>query len=309
MKILLLGCGNMGAFYDFDNDQVLTYAKAFSLHTDWQISLFDTNSQHLSMVGRRYGFEQLSALEDVNFSRFDVVCIATSTPTHFTFLSKALTAKVPVIVCEKPISTKANELAELEVAYKNGSSKVMVNYIRRFQPAYGELKKRLHEYISEESIQSIRFNYKKGLLNNASHGLDILQFLLATRFQFQNSNILEMVYDVFNDDPTTSCIIPQDGYLLELIGHPNTTNAIFDITVTFQTKRLLILDGGNTIRIEENNGTGSVVYSANNAIHNYMIPVIEHLEKLINTPTMTDNFQESLELNRHLLLLLNEHHT
>lgn len=309
MKVLLLGCGNMGAFYDFDNDQVLTYAKAFSMHTDWQISLFDTNTQNLSLVGQRYGFEQLSSLDEVNFSLFDAVCIATSTPTHFSFLSQALAAKVPVIVCEKPISTQANELIELEPAYKNGSSKVMVNYIRRFQPAYCELKNHLHEFISEESIQSIRFNYKKGLLNNASHGLDILQFLLTTRFQFQNSNILEMVYDVFNDDPTTSCIIQQDGYLLELIGHPNTTRPVFDITVDFETKRLLILDGGNTIRIEENNETGSVVYSVDNALHNYMIPVIEHFEKLINTPTMTDNFQESLELNRRLLLLLNEHHT
>ncbi|ASS49813.1 MAG: hypothetical protein A3D31_09555 [Candidatus Fluviicola riflensis] len=306
MKVLLLGCGNMGAFYDFDNDQVLTYAKAFHLHTDWQISLFDADAQRLSLVSQRYGFETVSSLEDVDFGRFDAVCIATSTPTHFTFLSKALKRQVPVIICEKPISTQANELKELDVAYKKGSSKVMVNYIRRFQPAYSELKARLGEFISEEPIQSIRFNYKKGLLNNASHGLDILQFLLGSHFQFSNATIIEKTHDTFPDDPTVSCIIPQDGYSLELIGHAHSTDPVFDLTVTFQTKRLLILESGNTIRIEENNETGAVVYLADNAIQDYMIPVIDHMKQLINEPGLPDNFQESLELNQQLLLLLNE---
>lgn len=309
MKALLLGCGNIGAFYDFDNDQVLTYAKAFSLRSNWQITLFDADQQRLFLVSQRYGFETISTLDSLDFGQFDVVCIATPTPTHFAFLSQALRQQVPVIVCEKPISTSADELIKLETAYKKGSSKVMVNYIRRFLPAYSELKARLSEFISEEPIQSIRFNYKKGLLNNASHGLDILQFLLGNRFQFSPATILEKTYDVFPDDPTVSCSIPQDGYLLELTGHAHTTEPVFDITVTFQTKRLLILESGNTIRIEENNETGTVVYSADNAIYNYMIPVIEHLEKLINEPAMIDNFQQSLELNQRLLLLLNEHHS
>ena len=84
-------CGNMGAFYDFDNDQVLSrMPKHFSISsTDWQISL--VRYQHPKrLVFGEVNATDLTELASLDRSKFQVclmsVCIATSTPTHFELL-------------------------------------------------------------------------------------------------------------------------------------------------------------------------------------------------------------------------------
>ena len=53
-KALLIGCGNIGAMYDWDNDEVLTHAKAFSKFDEINVDYFDLNNQQASMVADRY---------------------------------------------------------------------------------------------------------------------------------------------------------------------------------------------------------------------------------------------------------------
>ena len=53
-KALLIGCGNIGAMYDWDNEHVLTHAKAYSKIDEIKVDYFDTNNQQSSMVADRY---------------------------------------------------------------------------------------------------------------------------------------------------------------------------------------------------------------------------------------------------------------
>ena len=44
-KALLIGCGNIGALYDFDNTQILTHAKGYALHPAFELTVFDINKE------------------------------------------------------------------------------------------------------------------------------------------------------------------------------------------------------------------------------------------------------------------------
>lgn len=42
-KALILGCGNIGAFYDYDTQEVVTHAKAFSEFDNIDVTVYDTS--------------------------------------------------------------------------------------------------------------------------------------------------------------------------------------------------------------------------------------------------------------------------
>ena len=53
-KVLILGCGNIGAGYDFDNEQVLTHAKAFNLHPEFSCVFYDQDHALSKRVAEKY---------------------------------------------------------------------------------------------------------------------------------------------------------------------------------------------------------------------------------------------------------------
>lgn len=52
-NILLIGCGNIGALYDFQNDEILTHAKALNHHNLKSVFIYDTNSDLLQKVSQK----------------------------------------------------------------------------------------------------------------------------------------------------------------------------------------------------------------------------------------------------------------
>jgi predicted dehydrogenase len=178
-KALLIGCGNIGAMYDWDNEQVLTHAKAFSKIDEFEVDYFDINNQQSSMVASRYNGNIIFDLDKAFENDFyDIISICTPTSSHYNLLHKALRGKIPVIICEKPISTIKNEIDELITLYGVSESKVLINYIRRFQLSYQKLKNIIAILQKSDELSSVSIRYQRGFINNCSHALDLLQFLL-----------------------------------------------------------------------------------------------------------------------------------
>jgi hypothetical protein len=308
---LLIGCGNIGAMYDWDNDHVLTHAKAYFKSGKINPSFYDLNKEQLQIVANRYNGKVIDNLDiALRNLKFDIVSICTPTPSHFTVLSKVLKNNTKVIICEKPISLNSNELDQLKKLYSDSESKVLVNYIRRFQPSYNRLSTFLENLPEGEVLTNICIRYQRGFINNCSHAIDLLQFLFKKKFDVNNFIITKKVYDHFNDDPTISGYGDWLNVNLNIIGLQNINYSLFEIDLFFNNKKIQIANSGNEIIFSfmEINNKKLIVQNEmnmNNCILDYMIPVIEKAISLINNEDSSDNFIETLQLNQTILEILN----
>jgi predicted dehydrogenase len=312
-KALLIGCGNIGAMYDWDNEQVLTHAKAFSKIDEIEVDYFDLNNQQSSMVAGRYNGKAIFDLDKAFENNFyHIISICTPTSSHYNFLNKALKRKIPVIICEKPISTNKNEIDELITLYGVSQSKVLINYIRRFQLSYQKLKNIIAILQKSDELSSVSIRYQRGFINNCSHALDLLQFLFHEEFIPVNFVINRKDFDHFENDPTISGYCEWMNANINILGLQNVKYSNFEIDLYFRKTKILIQNSGNDILFYsmENINKGimklevQIEKNMSNCLENYMMPVADKALQLLKK-NGDDNFNESILLNKTILNILN----
>jgi predicted dehydrogenase len=312
-KALLIGCGNIGAMYDWDNEQVLTHAKAFSKIDEIEVDYFDINNQQSSMVAGRYNGNVIFDLDKAFENDFyDIISICTPTSSHYNLLYKALKRKIPVIICEKPISTIKNEIDELITLYGVSESKVLINYIRRFQLSFQKLKNIIAILQKSDELSSVSIRYQRGFINNCSHALDLLQFLFHEEFIPANFIINRKDFDHFENDPTISGYCEWMNANINILGLQNVKYSNFEIDLYFNKTKILIQNSGNDILFYsmENINKGimklevQIEKNMSNCLENYMMPVAEKALQLLKN-NGDDNFNASILLNKTILNILN----
>ena len=307
IRALLIGCGNIGGGYDFNDPQkVWTHAKAYSLHKGIELTVYDQEKEKAIQIADKYNARVLEQITDDSFSAYQIVSITTPTPTHFTYLQKALQAKVAVVICEKPIVDKTEHLTQLQDLYLSSSSKVLVNYIRRFQPGYKKAKLKILQLRQEQVLCGVIVKYKRGFLNNASHAIDLLQFIFDVPFELKGFQQITSTFDVFNYDPTItgSCL-----YLdcpVSFAGMANISYPVFEIELFFSASKVVICHSGDEIRYyKEKSGDWCEITEERQSrlLEKYMVPVIGTAVDLSHG-VGEDNFKSSLEINKAVLNII-----
>lgn len=306
MKVLLIGCGMIGALYDIDNELVQTHAKALSLLEKTEVTLYDLDVQLARKVADKYGYTLAENTSNFQLREFDWVIIATATSTHMQWLSTCFDAKVPFIICEKPLSLHTAELEKIQDLYSANNSKVLVNYIRRFQPAYMELKQYLS--VKQAPPTHIHITYQRGMINNFSHAADLLQFFFGYH-DFKNVTFFTKKYDTFDNDPTSSFSADYKGIPLSIAGLANVVYAYFTIELYYDMEKVSIENSGSSILIKsvgepgKNNKALFVIKEQNNLLDKYMLQVYGQALKMYRHQE-EDNFMESIKMNKQLLKLI-----
>ncbi|MDP3426205.1 MAG: Gfo/Idh/MocA family oxidoreductase [Humidesulfovibrio sp.] len=62
----------------------------------------------------------------------DLLCVATNGPSHHEIVLAAAAAKIPFVLCEKPMSTSGAKAREMAEACENSGTRLAVNLCRRF---------------------------------------------------------------------------------------------------------------------------------------------------------------------------------
>jgi predicted dehydrogenase len=306
MKALLIGCGNIGGGYDLtDPGKVWTHAKAYTV-SKIDLTVFDQDTTKSQQLVDKYNARLLHDLTDEDYRSYDIISITTPTTTHFHLLEKALKASVPVVICEKPLVSDTEQAIELGHLYTSSHSKILVNYIRPLQPGYIKAKKTILNLHREQGLRSIITKYKRGFLNNASHAIDLLQFIFEARFDFKNFQCTTCEFDAFNYDPTltASCVYLECP--VSFAGVADTTYPIFEIELFFSSSKVVICHGGNEIRYyHDDNGAWNEHFDERQTalLDTYMLPVIDAAIDLYNG-TREDNFITSLHLNKAILEII-----
>lgn len=298
IKALLIGCGNIGALYDLNNPFIQTHAKCM-FQSDWisNIDVYDNNIVIAKKIAKKYNFSVIENYNKNIIGKYNIVCICTPTETHFNYIKDCIEKKVKCIICEKPLSYSLKELNQIASLYNEGSTKILVNYYRRFQKKYSDLKKELNKNKSE--LLKINFRYYKGLLNFASHGFDTINYLLDLDISFDDKKIISKKYDYFKQDPTVSIYSKFNNIEIHLNGN-DIKDPIFEIDLFFRDYKVEIFDLGNKANIIFRNK----IKTYNSLIENYMIDVYEDLKNVYCKKKLSDNFLESINLNKKLLKLI-----
>ncbi|MBB1287116.1 Gfo/Idh/MocA family oxidoreductase [Flavisolibacter sp. BT320] len=307
VKALLIGCGNIGAGYDLHQEtKVWSHAKAYANTPGLQFTVVDTDAEKAREVAETYGARYLPELADISLRAFDIVSITTPTTTHFNYLSSALTENVPVIICEKPVVGNLEQTAQLESIYRQSSSKVLVNYIRRFQPAYQQLNKMLLG-TQEQIPRSIVIKYKRGFLNNASHAVDLLELLLGEPFLFQRFQFSIAEFDAFDYDPTLTATCLYGKIPVSFIGISQVSYAVFELEFFFASSKIVVCHSGNEIRFYSDvkgNLVEQLALRQTGILDAYMLPVMQEAMALVSGTSKQDNFLSALQLNKRQLQII-----
>lgn len=248
LRALIVGCGNIAGGFDqeqFANHQPYTHAGAYSRNNHFNLAACvepddQRRSEFMAAWHIPAGF--ISIEEAIKSGgQFDVISICSPTDCHGLDLELALRLKPKLIFCEKPVTSSLADTERLVAECSTANILLAVNYTRRWDPDITKLQANI---LAGQwgKLRSVVGLYNKGILNNGSHMLDLLQMLVGP---MEISKVGEPVYDFFPNDPTVSVWLQgaQDVPVHLACSHAEDF-ALFELQLIFAYGVLTMEQGG-----------------------------------------------------------------
>lgn len=301
IKTLLVGCGRMGAGSGGRSQRLESHAGVLSRLPSFDVTLFDQDFAAARNAARVLRLSAAERLDRALLEESQCAVICSPTETHAEYVSRFLRAGVPLIVCEKPGCASLVEAKRLQRLATRSTSRVVVNYTRRFQPAYAGLRRRLLVLAGREALRAIEVRYQRGFLNNASHAFDLIRFLTGWNIAGARLHSMRGVHDEFRDDPTVSALGEWNGGALSIIGLAQVRFSLFEIDFFFERSAVRLRDRGDTIELSgsaEPQGYYAPLVSKAVSRGNIRTPLenlYRHVQRMIRDTRIPGNLTESLQ--------------
>ncbi|AIQ95503.1 Gfo/Idh/MocA family protein [Prochlorococcus sp. MIT 0604] len=207
IKTLLIGLGNIGMLYDDRNSNLIqSHAKAVELHPNFKlVSGIDPVYERRNFFEENYKLISFKRLDEFrNKDEIDLVIISTPTDTHLCVIEETIKSLKPkMILCEKPLSYDYNDAFKIVDLCKKANIELFVNFVRRCDPAVIEIKNKIDQNLIEPPLKGICW-YSKGLYNNGSHFINLLEYWLGN---YKDIRIINSGRVFNNIDPEPEFII------------------------------------------------------------------------------------------------------
>lgn len=250
LKTAIIGCGNIAGFLDKpDQEDILTHAHAYIKHKETElVAVCDPDLNQRRSFVKQWGqdirhYDSFQAL--LNAHQIEMVSICSPTSFHFEAMVLALKNEhIKIIICEKPFVQTQEELDELKILMHIHPKKVLVNFMRRFDPSLQKLRLLIQ---SKDLGKILSFNGKftKGLYHNGSHMLELIEHLCGDITSLSTNNLTH-IEDDFYGNFLLNCADIQ-GIIQNFSGE---NYALFELEIILSKGRILIKDSGHTIEIE-----------------------------------------------------------
>lgn len=187
-KVALIGCGwvGMGSQLDPVRPIPASHAQAIQLNDRLDlVGILDNDEQAIKVAGKLYPgaatFKDFEALCSNEIP--DLVVIATHPDSHCSYIRKAVSAGVRMILCEKPISHNIDEANQVVSLCEENGVVLIVNHMRRFDPEIARVRSYINnEYVRDTitgKIRSIIASYDHGLFHGGTHIIDLLRYFMG----------------------------------------------------------------------------------------------------------------------------------
>lgn len=182
-QVLLIGLGKIGLKYDLGDDagRVETHARAFKVNPDFELACaVDPSAESRRQLWDAY---RVPAFEDVPSAcrsvSPDLVVIASPTDLHAEHLGEVLSHSRPrAVLLEKPASHDREQVLRMIQRSNQCSVPVLVNLIRRADPAAQEIRERIRTGSIRTPAKGVVW-YSRGILHNGCHFIDLLSWWLG----------------------------------------------------------------------------------------------------------------------------------
>ncbi len=251
LSVLIVGCGNIAGGWDVGRDDALvrTHAKAYASHGGFHLAAcIDPDSE------RRLAFQQhwhvghtYADLDEVADLAFDVVSLCSPAEMHAPALERLLAMDVGVVFCEKPLTANISSARRLVGLYGDAGRPLVVNYLRRWDPAVQALKAEIAAG-SWGAVLGGRGVYTKGIFNNGSHLVDLLHFLIGP---MRPLAVHRVVGDWTADDPTLDAVLATpDGAPFHLVAGDRRAYTVWELELLFERGRVAFTESGFVLRTD-----------------------------------------------------------
>jgi len=254
-KVLIIGCGNIAGGYDNaqpDENLPLGHAKAFINHGGFELSGCVEPDAHKRVAFQKrwkitHGYESMQSVLANNLE-FDVISICSPTQQHENDIQAAISNQPQLIFCEKPITPCVEDSLKSIKSCQDSGIKLAVNYSRRWSSQVDAFRQ---ELINESwgQVRSVMGVYNKGILNNGSHMIDLLQCLVGP---LQVQTVGKAIYDHWTEDPSIDCVLrTESGAPVHINVADARDYAIFELQIITEKGVISIEDGGSTWRLRK----------------------------------------------------------
>jgi predicted dehydrogenase len=179
----------------------------------------------------------VSVEEMVDTIKPDIVSICSPPAFHVENASYCAENGVSMIWLEKPPAGSLQDLDRLITIAARDRTTVLVNYLRRYDPAYDWLRQCLRR--GEFGMcHRIDIHYSRGLEENGSHMLDMLLYLL------DSGKTVSLQWVSSGHDKSPSLILSQEGGPVAIIAGANLPYHDIDVRLTCDKGRFSVLKDG-----------------------------------------------------------------
>jgi len=181
ISTLIIGAGKIAAGLDSPvTDAVLTHAHAYQQNTKTKLlGFFDSNPEAAISAAQKWGGDPFFDLEKTLAKhRPEIISICTPPSTRLGIIKNILKYPPKVIFLEKPLASNLEEAKEIVSLITEASIPCLVNYSRRFDLTMQRLSSRIKSN-QFGTFQTGAIFYAKGIKNNGSHLINLMQFLVG----------------------------------------------------------------------------------------------------------------------------------
>ena len=253
-KVGIVGCGRIAGAKDFpaSDRPIDTHAQAYHHHPRFELfAAVDPDAQALDRFQQIWNIPHgyVSLEEMLRRERLDVISLSSPNEYHYAQAFRILTspAKPKLLLIEKPVCLRSEELSSLiGVAARSGVTAI-VNHIRRFDPVHRQIANMIQEKRLGDLIEG-RGTYYGGWLTVGVHFVDMLQMFAASELEVirairsgssrDNDHILEVE-------------LQSGDAKIRLEGFDETHYQIFDLELRFTAGRICLSNFSDRITIEQ----------------------------------------------------------
>jgi len=254
-SVTIIGLGNIGLLYDLEktksSKEFLTHTRSAFYHENFEVKfLIDSDTDKLSLAKKKYG-NDINYLTKISKDYYttDIIVLSSIPKVNSFYLNKFKNnEEVKLFLIEKPFLNESEEIS----SYNEIINKTYVNYYRKSLPFFKDLKKNIGKY-KYGNLVGVNIFYSKGLSNNGSHLIDLMNFLFGSSYNSKSINIINYKNDYSLKDESVSFSIEYtyNKKSVTTIFHAldESKFSLIEMDLIFEKNRFRIFDFGGKIEV------------------------------------------------------------
>lgn len=229
-RAAIIGLGNIGyGFQSFKAPFLTTHFEAYQKNPQIELmAVCDTNKELVQEIATKHDLHGYTDSEELlKKEKPEIVSVCTPDGAHSSLVKSAAISGAKGIWCEKPIADSLTEAREMARLGKEKQVALAVNFFRRYDKFYQEVKKQLPKLIGD--IQTVTVYYSGGLVTVGSHVADLLNFFFGPAQAVSAEEIAAGV---------TAMIYYNSGFVVNLVPMKSATYAIMEFNIFGKKGRL-----------------------------------------------------------------------